>query len=142
MIILFKMNDVAAAILINEEEKLLLYLRDNKSTIPYPNHWSLLGGHVEDGETLIQALKRELQEEIEYNAKGFSFVGIFYDSFENRVCVYKTGMDKRLENLKLNEGQKLDFFSFEESLGLKIPKCLKDFLIKNEGKIKEHPLST
>jgi 8-oxo-dGTP diphosphatase len=34
---------------------LIIYLRDDKPDIPFPNHWDLIGGHVEEGETPEQA---------------------------------------------------------------------------------------
>ena len=40
-------------------------LRDDKSEIWEPNKWSLFGGHVEKGEMLIEALERELREELD-----------------------------------------------------------------------------
>jgi 8-oxo-dGTP diphosphatase len=34
----------------------------------YPNHWDLIGGHCEQGETPEQTLLRELAEEIDVTA--------------------------------------------------------------------------
>ena len=42
----------------NMEGEVLLLLRDNKSTIGFPNHWTLIGGTVEDGETPEMAADR------------------------------------------------------------------------------------
>jgi 8-oxo-dGTP diphosphatase len=50
-------------ILENTEGEILLLLRDNKSTHVFPNHWTLIGGKVEDGETPEIAADRELKEE-------------------------------------------------------------------------------
>jgi len=47
----------------NMEGEVLLLLRDNKSTIIYQNHWTLIGGKVEDSETPDMAAYRELEEE-------------------------------------------------------------------------------
>ena len=50
-------------ILENVQGEVLLLLRDNKSTVVFPNHWTLVGGRVEDGETPEVAAHRELAEE-------------------------------------------------------------------------------
>jgi 8-oxo-dGTP pyrophosphatase MutT (NUDIX family) len=48
----------------NIEGEVLLLLRDNKSTHVFPNHWTLIGGKIEDGETPEMAADRQLREEI------------------------------------------------------------------------------
>ncbi len=58
------MIEIAQALLFDRDGRLLIYLRDDKLSIPFPNHWDLFGGHVEVGETPEEALRRELQEEI------------------------------------------------------------------------------
>jgi 8-oxo-dGTP pyrophosphatase MutT (NUDIX family) len=50
-------------ILENPEGEILLLLRDSKSTIAFPKHWTLIGGNVEDGETPELAAGRVLKEE-------------------------------------------------------------------------------
>jgi 8-oxo-dGTP pyrophosphatase MutT (NUDIX family) len=60
-----RFGDAAAAILITEDGQYLLQLRDNVPHIWYPDHWGLFGGNVEPGESEIEALRRELREELE-----------------------------------------------------------------------------
>jgi 8-oxo-dGTP diphosphatase len=60
-----KVIEVAIAILYREG-KFLLQLRDNIPGIIFPGFWGLFGGHLETGETPDQAIKRELEEEINY----------------------------------------------------------------------------
>ena len=67
------MKKIAAIILVNDNGEFLLYLRDNKPGIPYPRHWDLIGGHVEDGETPEEELIREVKEELDYNLKEYKF---------------------------------------------------------------------
>lgn len=50
-----------AAIFIGE--KILVYRRDNKSNIPFPNMLDLPGGGREDGETGAECVARETNEE-------------------------------------------------------------------------------
>ena len=53
---------VAAGILINKEGRYLLGQRPEGK--PYAGYWEVPGGKVEKGETVFQALQRELQEEL------------------------------------------------------------------------------
>ena len=53
---------VAAGILLDSEGRYLLGQRPAGK--PYAGYWEVPGGKVEKGETVFQALKRELQEEL------------------------------------------------------------------------------
>jgi 8-oxo-dGTP diphosphatase len=53
---------VAAGILIDSEGRYLLGQRPEGK--PYAGYWEVPGGKVEQGETVFQALQRELQEEL------------------------------------------------------------------------------
>ncbi len=52
------MKQIAQVLLLDRHNRLLIYLRDDKPEIPFPNHWDFFGGHVEEGETPEQALVR------------------------------------------------------------------------------------
>jgi len=52
---------VVTALLIKGGKVLMCQRRENKT---YPLHWEFPGGKVEAGETLLQALQRELMEEL------------------------------------------------------------------------------
>lgn len=126
---------VVGGIFINKERKMLFQLRDDKPSIPYPNYWALLGGHLECNETPLEALEREIMEEIEYKIKNPMFIGTFNDGLENLMYVFKLKIDKEVNELKLHEGQKIDYFSFEDLLLIKAPESLKKFLVKHKEKI-------
>jgi 8-oxo-dGTP diphosphatase len=53
---------VAAGILLDSENRYLLSQRPEGK--PYAGYWEVPGGKVEKGETVFQALQRELQEEL------------------------------------------------------------------------------
>ena len=45
------------------DDRLLVYQRDDKPGIPWPGLWDLPGGGRENGETPLQCVQRETQEE-------------------------------------------------------------------------------
>ena len=55
-------TEVAVGILLNSENRYLLGQRPEGK--PYEGYWELPGGKIEQGESVFDALKRELQEEL------------------------------------------------------------------------------
>ena len=108
------MNQLAVALaILHQNGRFLLQLRDDLPTIPYPGRWGLFGGHLEPGESPIEALKRELLEEISYCVTNPT---PFRDYAESRVIrhVFSAPLTVEIERLKLQEGQDLALLSSEE----------------------------
>jgi len=63
-------NNAVASIIRVGGDGYLMQLRDSRPDIWYPGHWGLFGGGVEPGEDPIEALKRELYEELELEFRG------------------------------------------------------------------------
>jgi 8-oxo-dGTP diphosphatase len=105
------MPHIATGLLFDRRGKLLIYLRDDKPSIPFPNHWDLFGGFVEPGESPEQALVREVDEELGWRLETFEFFKEYYaaagDIRPNVKHVYAARLDTTLENLTLREGQRL-----------------------------------
>ena len=120
---------IAQIILENEKGELLLYLRDNKPGIPFPLHWDLIGGHVEEGETPEQALVREVKEELDIDLKEFSFFRkydcIEGDAYPNVKFIYTGRINLPIEEITLLEGDHPRYFSKEEIPELKFANILK-----------------
>jgi len=55
-------TEVAAGVLLDSEGRYLLGQRPAGK--PYAGYWEVPGGKIESGETVFQALRRELQEEL------------------------------------------------------------------------------
>ncbi len=70
-------------IFMNSNEKILLFLRDNKPDIPYPDMWDIPGGHVEHNETPKQCIIREMKEEINIDLKDFHGFRVY--GFRDRI---------------------------------------------------------
>jgi 8-oxo-dGTP diphosphatase len=60
---------VVAAIVRNREGKAFVHRRGPDRHF-LPNGWDVLGGHVEDGESLLDALRREVEEESGWHVTG------------------------------------------------------------------------
>lgn len=75
------MTDIVNGLLLRGQEVLTAHRSPVRQN--HPDTWSFPGGHVEDGETLEQALTRELSEEIGVLAKSWSFMQRFGDPTAN-----------------------------------------------------------
>jgi 8-oxo-dGTP pyrophosphatase MutT (NUDIX family) len=67
----------AVALILTDDGRYLLQLRDQKPGIFYPGHWGLFGGGMEPGETPETALRRELKEELGLEVANLSHVTDF-----------------------------------------------------------------
>jgi 8-oxo-dGTP pyrophosphatase MutT (NUDIX family) len=73
-------SDAAAALIVTEDGRYLLQLRDDKKGIFYPGHWGCFGGAVSPGEKPLRTLKRELAEELEFRPRALSeFIRFDFD---------------------------------------------------------------
>ena len=104
----------AAIILINNENKTLLLLRDDRIDIPFPNMWDIPGGKVEIGETPDQAIRREMNEEL--GIKDLGEINLFKIISSPKITDYIFW--KRLiintNEIVLNEGQRIEYFDFNK----------------------------
>jgi 8-oxo-dGTP diphosphatase len=134
----------ASIIVENKEGQILLLLRDNKSTIVYPNHWTLVGGKVEEGETPEMGAYRELTEETGLLA-DLSFWKRYdrqHPLFIVDQYIYLAKTDASPEALALGEGQALQFFKPAEIQHLKIGygfKALLDEYFLTTSTLHVHP---
>ena len=59
-----KPANAAVALIVDEEGRYLVQLRDAKPTIFFPDHWGCFGGALEPGENDERCLEREIDEEL------------------------------------------------------------------------------
>ena len=62
--------DAVAALLVLDDGRYIMQLRDAIPNIFYPDHWGCFGGAVDHGEAPLDALRRELREELEYTVES------------------------------------------------------------------------
>lgn len=126
------MKQIAAIIFENDEGEMLLYLRDNKPGIPFPLHWDLFGGHVEEGETPEEALVREVREELGYELKEYSFFRKYEcaegDAYPNVKYIYTGKINVPAGEITLYEGDHARYFKPEEIERLKFANIIKEIV--------------
>lgn len=98
---------------INSSNQVLLFLRDNKPEIPFPNRWDLLGGNFEEGETAEQCIVREMREEIEFDLKD-PVLFKTYDLVDRIEHLFWQRANFDIAKTPLHEGQRLAWFSEEQ----------------------------
>ena len=127
-----RLKQIAMVLLFDRQGRLLIYLRDDKPDIPFPNHWDFLGGHVEEGETPEEALVREVKEEIGVDLREWVFFRRYVctegDAYPNIKYLYWARIDRTAEELTLYEGQRLMSITAEQRSELKLANILGQIL--------------
>ena len=103
----------AGILFVNSSEQVLLLLRDDKASIPFPNCWDIPGGMIDPGETPEHCVVREMREEI---GKRISTPQLFrvYHQPKQIDYVFWQRAEIDIAQVKLTEGQRLKWFSLDE----------------------------
>jgi 8-oxo-dGTP diphosphatase len=104
-----------AVVILYQNNKFLMQLRDNIPNIISPGCWGLFGGHLEPGETPEKAVQREVMEEINYELTNFAKFDIYADEKVVRH-VYHAPLLVELNQLVLHEGWDMALLTSEEIL--------------------------
>ncbi len=106
-------------ILLNSKKEVLLILRDNIHSIPYPDCWDLPGGHPEGEEAPEECIRREMTEELELELGEINFFKKYiWPDFDEYI--FWKFIDLEPEKVKLHEGQKVRYFSFNDIKEMKL----------------------
>lgn len=114
------MKEVALLIAYNDKGEILLQHKD-KDAPSYPNTWCLFGGHVEPGESPLEAIEREIFEELEWQIFGHEFS---HEQVINGVKRYfyhlKTLRSTEALLANQHEGDDLRFFAIDQLTNIPI----------------------
>lgn len=117
------------AIIRRPDGAVLMQLRDEKPTIAWPGHWSILGGGLEAGESEREAVIREVQEEAGFTLADPALVTRVTDHHGSgqKLAVYAAEMPDPVQ-MTLGEGQALRFVTSSERNTLQVPAYIRELL--------------
>lgn len=121
----------AGILLLNRNNEVLLLLRDDKVDIPFPNMWDIPGGKVEDNETPIEAIRREMMEEM--SIKDLGEIQLFKIITSENITdyIFWKRLDLKTSEIDLQEGQRVEYFNLERirktKLAFNYNKVLEEF---------------
>lgn len=120
---IMKIDYDSASLILIDQEKVLMQLRDEKPEIAYPGCWCIPGGRVEKNESIEEAVKREIEEETGYLSRN-------PELFSSVICELPNGKAYRShifcekydgkQMITCREGQKMEFKSEKEMERLKV----------------------
>jgi 8-oxo-dGTP pyrophosphatase MutT (NUDIX family) len=112
----------AAMLLIVTDGGLLMHHRDDKPEIANPDCWAGFGGAVEDGETVEQAVLREVKEETGLVIEDPVFLtdAVDHEGDGRLVSLFYVMGDFRPEDIDLQEGAGVGIQRIEDLPALKV----------------------
>lgn len=123
------MIDVAVAVVLNDGERVLLAQRLKNQF--KGGYWEFPGGKVEEDEAVLDALGRELLEEVNLTPESSQFLGCFehhYDEMSVRLHFYL--VRQWLGELRPCLGQKLIWAQLDELDNYRLPEANHAFVAK------------
>lgn len=110
-----------SGILFHDSSRILL--EDRRKINKHGEHWSFFGGVIKKGESVEEALKREVLEELSYKLKTYSFFKKYKFDANKKLCltyhIFIAPIPK-LKELKVHKKAGIKIFTFKQALKLKI----------------------
>jgi len=111
--------------------KYVLQLRDNKPTIASAGKWSLFGGMINRNETPLQAINREILEELSIKPAEYRYLWFadYHSDFLGEVVrtwFFASDVTELWSEYKLMEGQDAGVFSLGQIRNLNMPSVIRD----------------
>lgn len=107
-------TEIALVILEDRQGRILLQLRSQVDGIANPGKWGLFGGHLEPGESPIEAAVREIEEELTCALLPEKMCFVTEFNREDGLLHYSLfqyPVTNELENAALTEGERFAAFS-------------------------------
>jgi 8-oxo-dGTP pyrophosphatase MutT (NUDIX family) len=93
---------IVSALIFSKDGRLLMGRKDPSKGGVYPDAWHIPGGGVDDGETLLQTLEREVQEEVGIKISGCKVVPLSIKRGGSAEKTLKDTGERVLCNMEFN----------------------------------------
>ena len=116
-------------------DRFILQLRDNKRSIAAPGKWSLFGGQISNAESALEAIQREISEELSIQMPTFDYLWScdHFGEFERRMIkmsFFVADIERFWPFKRLMEGQRAEAFSYDDVMGLDMPEVMLKAVIR------------
>ena len=121
----------SGVLLKNDEEEYLFQMRDGEAQWA-PLSWAVFGGAVDEGESAVEAAKRELSEELDILVaeEDLEQVGNFSDKASDNIFIFRYNKLVNWGDFKVREGAGAAFFSVDELRQIDMPETTR-FIVDN-----------
>lgn len=108
----------------DEYQQTQYFLTKRLDNVHQGGKWEFPGGKVEKGETIAQALARELKEEVNIEILSCQpLIIIHHDYGDKKVCLEVFVVDNYVGEPTAQEGQQQSWFALKEFKNLDFPKA-------------------
>ena len=114
-----KDKDVAVLVLYDDQKRMLLQHRTSYKK-RWAEYWGTFGGGIEEGEEIVDALKREIHEELGHAAQNPILVFSQKLNFDTKHVFVEFYDGVQELTLNKEESQNMGWFTMEELLGLQV----------------------
>jgi len=124
---------VAVGVIIstNKGNQTQYFLTKRLDNVHQGGKWEFPGGKVEKGETIAQALARELKEEVNIDVLSCQpLMIIHHDYGDKKVCLEVFVVDNYMGEPCAQEGQQQSWITLEEFKNLNFPKANEAIMAK------------
>ncbi|WP_043676220.1 NUDIX hydrolase [Clavibacter michiganensis] len=106
-------------VLVDGAGRILLQLRDDIPTIPFPGMWAIPGGMLEPGETPLACIVREVEEELGARIPPAEVAHLLTRTRSYGIeHTFTARLDVAAEDIRLTEGQRVAWFALDEAVAM------------------------
>ncbi|MFT2707714.1 NUDIX hydrolase [Clavibacter zhangzhiyongii] len=108
-------------VLVDRAGRILLQLRDDIPTIPFPGMWAIPGGMLEPGETPLACVVREVEEELGSRIPAAEVTHLLTRTRSYGIeHTFAARLDVAAEEIRLTEGQRVAWFALDEAVAMEL----------------------